>query len=60
MSNGHQLVSGSIIGLKPEFEGQYIALHKHTFPGVLERIHKSNISDYSIFLLNGILFSHII
>lgn len=60
MSNGHQLVSGSIIKLKPEFEDQYITLHKHTFPGVLKRIQKSNISDYSIFLLNGILFSHMV
>lgn len=51
---------GSIIGLKPEYEERYIALHRHTFPEVLERIRRSNISDYSIFLLNGILFGHLI
>jgi len=50
----------SIIGLKKEFEEQYIALHKHTFPGVLDRISLSNITDYSIFLNQGILFSHIV
>jgi L-rhamnose mutarotase len=49
---------GSVIGLKPEFEERYIILHKHTFPGVLDRIRKSNIRNYSIFLKDGILFSH--
>ncbi len=53
-------VTGSIIGLKKEFEDRYIALHKHTFPAVLDRIQRSNISDYSIFLHNGILFSHMV
>ena len=54
------LTTGSIIGLKKDFEEQYVALHKHTFPGVLDRIRRSNISDYSIFLHNGILFSHMV
>jgi L-rhamnose mutarotase len=49
---------GSIIGLKPEYEERYIILHKHTFPGVLKRIHDSNIRDYSIFLREGRLFSY--
>jgi L-rhamnose mutarotase len=49
---------GSLIKLKPEYEEQYIILHKNTFPGVLERISQSNIRDYSIFLLDGILFSY--
>jgi len=49
---------GGLIKLKPEFEERYIILHRHTFPGVLERIKKSNIRNYTIFLLNGILFSH--
>jgi L-rhamnose mutarotase len=49
---------GSSIGVKKEFEERYIILHKHTFSGVLERIHKSNIRNYSIFLHDGILFSH--
>jgi len=49
---------GSLIKVRPEFEERYIILHKHTFPGVLESIKKSNIRNYSIFLLDGILFSH--
>jgi L-rhamnose mutarotase len=49
---------GSLIRLKPEYEDQYIILHKHTFDGVLERIRKSNIRNYSIFLRDGILFSY--
>lgn len=60
MQQTTRIISGSIIGLKKEFEEQYIALHKHTFPGVLDRISRSNISDYSIYLHNGILFSHMI
>ena len=49
--------AGSLIGLKPEFEERYIILHRHTFPGVLDRIRKSHIRNYSIFLRDGILFS---
>jgi L-rhamnose mutarotase len=49
---------GSLIKLKPEYEEQYIILHKHTFPGVLDRIQKSNIRNYSIFLRDGLLFSY--
>ena len=48
---------GSLIKVKSEFEERYVILHKHTFPGVLDRIRKSNIRNYSIFLLDGILFS---
>ncbi|MDO9258066.1 MAG: L-rhamnose mutarotase [Bacteroidales bacterium] len=60
MSNESHISLGSIIGLRKEFEEQYILLHKHTFPGVLNRISLSNITDYSIFLHNGILFSHMV
>ena len=48
---------GSLIKLKPEYEERYIILHKHTFSGVLDRIRKSNIRNYSIFLRAGMLFS---
>ncbi len=60
LSRNNRLILGSIIGLKKESEEQYIALHNHTFPEVLDRIHQSNISDYSIFLNDGILFSHMV
>lgn len=49
---------GSLIRLRPEYEERYIILHKHVFPEILERIKKSNIMNYSIFLLDGILFSY--
>jgi L-rhamnose mutarotase len=49
---------GSLIKVRPEFEERYIILHKHAFPGVLDRIRKSNIRNYSIFLLDGMLFSY--
>jgi len=48
---------GSLIRVKPEYEERYIILHKHTFPGVLEQIHRVNIRNYSIFLKDGVLFS---
>ena len=49
---------GSIIGLRPEYAERYVALHAHTFPGVLKRISQSNIRNYAIFLHQGTLFSH--
>jgi|WetSurMetagenome_2_1015567.scaffolds.fasta_scaffold45369_3 L-rhamnose mutarotase len=49
---------GSLIKVNPEYEERYTILHKHTFPGVLSQIRKSNIRNYSIFLLDGILFSY--
>lgn len=55
MSNS---IKGSLIGLKPEYRERYIVLHKNTFPGVLKRISDSNIRNYSIFLLDNLLFSH--
>lgn len=51
-------VFGSIIKLKPGNTLQYKALHRNTFPGVIDRIEKSSINDYTIFLSDGILFSH--
>ncbi len=47
-----------LIKVRPEYEERYIILHKHVFPEVLARIHKSNIRNYSIFLKNGMLFSY--
>jgi L-rhamnose mutarotase len=50
---------GSLIKVRPEYEERYIILHRHTFPGVLSRIRASNIRNYSIFLRDGVLFSHL-
>jgi len=56
--NEHKSRYGSLIRLKPEYEERYIILHKYTFPGVLRRIRDSGIRNYSIFLLNGLLFAY--
>ncbi len=50
---------GSIIGLRPEYRERYIILHKHTFSEVLERLHRSNVRNYSIYLLDDLLFSYL-
>jgi L-rhamnose mutarotase len=39
-----------IIGLKPEKEAYYRELHADVWPGVLERLARSNIHNYSIFI----------
>jgi cytidyltransferase-like protein len=43
-------IFGSIIGLRPEWVERYKVLHEHVFPGVLDRLTRSNIRNYSIFL----------
>ena len=40
----------SIIGLKPEKEEYYRELHANVWEGVLDRLKKSNISNYSIYI----------
>ena len=53
---------GSVIGLDPEKEQYYRELHANVWPGVLERLKRSNISTYAIYVaeLEGkkYLFSH--
>jgi cytidyltransferase-like protein len=52
------LPHGQIIMLKPGSEETYIILHKNIFPGVLSRIARSNITNYSIYLHDGLLFGY--
>jgi L-rhamnose mutarotase len=40
----------SVTGLKPEFVVKYKQLHAHVWPGVLKRIRKCHIHNYSIYL----------
>ncbi len=40
---------GSVIGLNPEKERYYRELHANVWPGVLERIKKSNMRNFSIY-----------
>ncbi len=58
--NHPQQTFASIIRLKPEYRERYIALHKNTFPGVLQQIARSGIRDYTIFLEGDLLFSHLV
>lgn len=44
--------------LKPEGASEYVRLHEKTWPGVLAKIKDCNISNYSIFLKDLILFSY--
>jgi L-rhamnose mutarotase len=41
---------GSVIGLRPELEEYYRQLHADVWEGVLERLKKSNIQNYSIYI----------
>jgi len=41
---------GSVVGLKREKVDQYVILHRHVWPEILERIRKSNIRNYSIYM----------
>lgn len=48
----------SAIRLRPDKEADYRALHADVWPAVLATIHDVNIRNYSIFLLDGVLFSY--
>eukprot|EP00004_Rigifila_ramosa_P028102 TRINITY_DN9439_c0_g1_i1.p2 TRINITY_DN9439_c0_g1~~TRINITY_DN9439_c0_g1_i1.p2 ORF type:complete len:137 (-),score=20.62 TRINITY_DN9439_c0_g1_i1:190-579(-) len=49
---------GSVIKVRPEKLDEYKRLHAAVWPEILERIHKSNIRNYSIFLFGDTLFSY--
>jgi L-rhamnose mutarotase len=41
---------GSVVGLNRETVDEYVILHRHVWPEILERIRKSNIRNYSIYM----------
>lgn len=49
---------GQILKLRPEHQDEYVRQHAAVWQPVLERIHLSNIRNYSIFLRDGILFAY--
>ena len=49
---------GQLLRLKPECEAEYRRQHVAVWPEVLERIHRSHLRNYSIFLKDGILFAY--
>jgi L-rhamnose mutarotase len=44
--------------LRDDHRDEYLALHKNVWAEVLERLRRSNIVNYSIFLRDGLLFSY--
>lgn len=49
----------SVIRLRPEKEAEYRALHAEAWPGVLDALRAAHVSNYSIFLRDGLLFSYL-
>jgi L-rhamnose mutarotase len=49
----------SVIQLRPEKEEEYRSLHAAAWPEVLHAIAAAGIRNYSIFLLDGLLFSYL-
>jgi len=49
---------GQTIYLKPEGADEYIRQHAAVWPGVLAKIKECNISNYSIFVRDNVLFAY--
>ena len=49
---------GQVIRLKPGKAEEYAKYHEAVWPGVLEKIKACNITNYSIFLKDDLLFSY--
>lgn len=47
-----------VICLRPEFADEYLKAHSEVWPGVLERLRASNVTNYSIFHHDDLLFSY--
>ena len=48
---------GLVIGIKPEFIGEYKKTHSDVWPDILEKISESKIKNYSIFAQEDRLFA---
>lgn len=49
----------AVIRLRPEQEQTYRELHAAVWPGVLAALRAAHITNYSIFLRDGLLFSYL-
>jgi L-rhamnose mutarotase len=49
---------GQTIRLKPGKEEAYISYHAKVWPGVLKMIKACNLSNYSIFIKDSVLFAY--
>ncbi|MCU1492122.1 MAG: hypothetical protein JWM85_3527 [Acidimicrobiaceae bacterium] len=50
---------GSVIRLKPGAAEEYERLHASVWPGVLETLRESNVTNYTIFRKGDLLFSYL-
>lgn len=48
----------SLIGLRPERAAEYLELHRSVWPGVQAALRAAQVTNYSIFLRDGLLFSY--
>lgn len=49
----------SVIELRSEKQAAYRELHLHPWPGVLAALKRAHVSNYSIFVRDGYLFSYL-
>ena len=49
---------GSVIGVKPDQIAEYERIHADVWPGVLSTLKKANVSKFSIFRYENMLFSY--
>jgi L-rhamnose mutarotase len=49
----------SVVRLRPECEEPYRSLHQKVWPDVQRTLRENGVSNYSIFLLDGTLFSYL-
>lgn len=49
---------GSVIGMPADNAAEYELLHSAVWPGVLERLAKSNVRNFSIYRHDEVLFSY--
>jgi L-rhamnose mutarotase len=49
---------GSVIGVKPDQIAEYERIHAEVWPGVLATLKRANISKFSIFRFENMLFSY--
>lgn len=49
----------SVIRLKDGMEAEYRRLHADVWPGVQDALRRAHVSNYSIFLRDGLLFSYL-
>ena len=48
----------SVIGLRPERAAEYLELHRSVWPEVQATLRAAQVTNYSIFLRDGLLFSY--